>query len=123
MTPQLARGIICHTALEELYDLSPNNTSLANLENLFRKEWNRLRGRRENGKECDIGDALIAADDEKNKNHFLPNSKTKKENKYDVLFREHDDDKRIAGYDIESEIKWGKSSLDLLKNYYDLEDL
>ena len=114
MTPQLARGIICHTALEELYDLSPDDRSLTNLENLFRKEWNRLRGGRE--------DPLIATDDGKNKNHSLQNTETKKGNEYDVLFRDLDDDGRISGYDIESEINWGKSSLDLLKNYYDLED-
>lgn len=107
MTPQLARGIICHTALEELYDLSPDDRSLTNLENLFRKEWNRLRGGRE--------DPLINY-------HSLQNNETKKGNEYDVLFRDLDDDGRISGYDIESEINWGKSSLDLLKNYYDLED-
>ncbi|KAL3796302.1 hypothetical protein ACHAW5_010309 [Stephanodiscus triporus] len=115
MTPQLARGIICHTALEELYDMSPDDRSLTNLENLFRKEWNRLRGdRREND--------VVATNDGQNNNYALQNTGTKKENEYDVLFREHGDDGRIAGYDIESEIDWGKYSLDLLKNYYDLED-
>lgn len=115
MTPQLARGIICHTALEELYDMSPDDRSLTNLENLFRKEWNRLRGdRRDND--------VVATNDGKNNNHALQNTGTKKENEYDVLFREHGDDGRIAGYDIESEIDWGKYSLDLLKNYCDLED-
>jgi hypothetical protein len=96
MTPQLARGIICHTALEDLYDLSPDDRSLVNLENLFRREWNRLRGERKEN-------APIATDDGEESN-------------YDALFRD------VAGYDIDSEIDWGKSSLDLLKNYYDLED-
>jgi hypothetical protein len=109
MTPQLARGIICHTALEDLYDLSPDDRSLKNLENLFRREWKKLRGERKEN-------APIATDDGEDNYNSLQNTKEKKESNYDVLFREE------AGYDIESEIDWGKSSLDLLQNYYDLED-
>ncbi|KAL7529070.1 hypothetical protein ACHAXR_002778 [Thalassiosira sp. AJA248-18] len=108
VTPQLARGIICHTALEEVFDLSPENRSLVNLENLFRREWGRLRGNRE-------GNALKITDGDKRK--------TKKEEGYDVLFREEKgDDPTNPGYDIAAEIDWGKSALDLLKNYYELED-
>ncbi|KAL3821824.1 hypothetical protein ACHAXA_003326 [Cyclostephanos tholiformis] len=117
MTPMLARGIICHTALEELYDLSPGERSLTNLENLFRREWNRLRGERKEN-------ALIATDNGKDDCNTLQNIEKEKKSNYDILFREnsHGDDGRVTGYDIESEIDWGKSSLDLLKNYYDLED-
>ena len=35
MTEPLARGIICHTALEEVFDLKPQERTLANLENLL----------------------------------------------------------------------------------------
>lgn len=102
MTEQLARGIICHTALEELYDLSPENRTLLNLENLFRREWERLRGNRDNS----------------------TNSATMDENKkgYDVLFREDEGDPTTATYDLKAEIDWGRSALDLLRNYCELED-
>jgi len=100
-TEPLARGIICHTALEEVFDLKPQERTLANLENLFRRGWSKVRGER--GSE----------EDDTNE------SNKKKENKYDVLFR----DKEGSGTaDIEKEIEWGKSSLELLRSYYELED-
>eukprot|EP00571_Detonula_confervacea_P008266 CAMPEP_0172324150 /NCGR_PEP_ID=MMETSP1058-20130122/50589_1 /TAXON_ID=83371 /ORGANISM="Detonula confervacea, Strain CCMP 353" /LENGTH=467 /DNA_ID=CAMNT_0013040347 /DNA_START=181 /DNA_END=1584 /DNA_ORIENTATION=+ len=104
MTTQLARGIICHTAIEEVFDLSPENRSLANLENLFRREWSRVRGDR--GKNGDLNST----------------KKTRKEKEYDVLFREEGGEGTTASYDIDAEIEWGQSSLDLLRNYYELED-
>jgi len=102
MTPQLARGIICHTALEEVFDLSPDDRSLANLENLFRRGWGKVRGHR--GKDS----------------VNLNKTKTKKED-YNCLFREEREDGSL-GHAIDEEIEWGRSSLDLLSNYYDLED-
>lgn len=100
-TEPLARGIICHTALEEVFDLKPDERTLANLENLFRRGWSKVRGDR--GSEEDDTN-------ETNK---------KKENKYDVLFR---DKEGSVAADIEKEIEWGKSSLELLRSYYELED-
>ena len=101
LTEPLARGIICHTALEEVFDLKPQERTLANLENLFRRGWSKVRGER--GSE----------EDDTNETN------RKKENKYDVLFR----DKEGSGTaDIEKEIEWGKSSLELLRSYYELED-
>jgi len=100
MTEALARGIICHTALEEVFDLKPQERTLDNLENLFRRGWSKVRGDR--GSKEDTN--------ETNK---------EKENKYDVLFR---DEEGSGAADIEKEIEWGKSSLDLLRSYYELED-
>lgn len=109
MTPQLARGIICHKALEDLYDLRPDDRSLLNLENLFRREWNRLRGERR-------ANATITSANN------VDETKTKRKNEYDALFRELGVEGKIEGYDIESEIEWGRSSIQLLRNYYSLED-
>jgi len=104
MTPQLARGIICHKALEEVFDLSPENRSLVNLENLFRREWNKLRGDRRE-------DALGGNSD-----------LNEKDEGYQFLFRECDGSLN-SFHDIEAEIDWGKSSLELLRKYYnELED-
>ena len=108
MTPQLARGIICHKALEDLYDLRPEDRSLTNLENLFRREWNRLRGER-------IENATIT-------NANVDETKMKHNDEYDTLFRELGEEGRIEGYDLKSEIEWGKGSLEQLRNYYSLED-
>ena len=95
MTDALARGIICHTALEEVFDFCPEDRTIINLENLFRRGWSLVRGDRDN------------------------NTKKKdSNNKYDVLFRDEDGE----SYNIDKEIEWGKGSLQILRSYYELED-
>jgi RecB family exonuclease len=42
-TPTLAKGTMCHAALEQIFDLEPNDRTLENLQNLYRKEWSRQR--------------------------------------------------------------------------------
>jgi len=39
----LAKGSLCHSALEELFDLLPGERTLENLQNLFRKHWSKER--------------------------------------------------------------------------------
>lgn len=34
---------MCHAALEQIFDLEPNDRTLENLQNLYRKEWSRQR--------------------------------------------------------------------------------
>ena len=38
-TPVLAKGSMCHAALEQIFDLEPADRTLENLQNLYRKEW------------------------------------------------------------------------------------
>ena len=38
-TPVLAKGTMCHAALEQIFDLEPADRTLENLQNLYRKEW------------------------------------------------------------------------------------
>ncbi|KAL7520997.1 hypothetical protein ACHAWX_005687 [Stephanocyclus meneghinianus] len=112
-TPALARGILCHTALEEVFDLRPADRSLTNLENLFRRAWKRKRGARE-GKgvhNTNINELDDIEDSQKNGD---------KGNVYDSLFRNSHG--HSSTYDIEAEVEWGKHSLKLLENYYELED-
>ncbi|EJK53618.1 hypothetical protein THAOC_26912 [Thalassiosira oceanica] len=87
-TPALARGIFCHSALEEVFDLSAEDRTLDNLQNLFRREWGRHR--------------RVDPDD----------------SAYSVLFR----DDATKKYNLDEEIEWGTASIDLLENYYRLED-
>ena len=109
MTPELARGIICHKALEDVYELAPQQRTLDNLQNLFRKEWGTLRGDRESNT------VLSQLSQEKGYNA----------ESYDSLFRSEINDGAPDGgsvFDINAEIDWGRYSLQLLKNYYELED-
>ena len=39
-----AKGTTIHTALEILYDKKPHERTLENLQNIFRTEWNKIRG-------------------------------------------------------------------------------
>jgi RecB family exonuclease len=107
MTPELARGIICHKALEDVFELAPPQRTLENLQNLFRKEWGSLRGDRES-------------------NNAAAQQTEYNAESYDSLFRIENDDEKLSSdsspYDINAEIDWGQYSLQLLKNYYELED-
>ena len=103
-TPALARGTCCHTALEEVFDLKPNDRTLGSLQNLFRRAWGEKRGMREAKESVYNGD-------------IINKSTSRKQIDYDCLFRTPDNH-----YDIEQEIEWGKTSLNLLANYYELED-
>jgi len=105
MTPELARGIICHKALEDVFELAPPQRTLGNLQNLFRKEWSSLRGDRES-------------------NNNVAREREYSTESYDSLFRidNQDHENESSPFDINAEIVWGQSSLQLLKNYYDLED-
>lgn len=42
-TLPLARGSVCHSALEQLFDLQPDQRTIPNLHNLFRKNWSKER--------------------------------------------------------------------------------
>ena len=92
----LAKGSVCHSALEEVYDLEPNDRTLEHLQNLFRKNWSQVRLSEMYGPLFEI----IS----KNKNDC------------------NDDDKEIIQRDIEAERKWGNEALQLLENYFQLED-
>ena len=72
-----AKGTTIHTALEILYDKKPHERTLENLQNIFRAEWNKIRGDVEHGS----------------------------------LFENR-----------EEERTWGIDALQLLKNYFKLEN-
>jgi len=78
----LTKGIMCHTALEKLFNLDVKDRTIDNLQNLLRRAWKETRGKEE----------------------------------YAGLFGEDAEEK------IQNEREWGLSALQLLTNYYQLED-
>ena len=80
----LAKGSMCHSALEQVFDLDPEDRTLSVLQDLYRAEWAQHR----------------------------------KSDTYRILF-----ETGVNGeWDIDAEREWGKEALQLLENYYYLED-
>mmetsp|Transcript_20296 Transcript_20296/g.41795 ORF Transcript_20296/g.41795 Transcript_20296/m.41795 type:complete len:571 (-) Transcript_20296:70-1782(-) len=130
ITPELARGILCHKALEDIFDLTPEDRTLDNLQNLFRKEWKGKRGVRNSVASGEHMERLDENDDSQNDESYdcLFRIDDGRQEEYGSIrmhdMRNNDDDASIttSSYDIEEEIKWGQYSLRLLHNYYQLED-
>lgn len=95
-TPALAKGSMCHEALEKVFDLDPPDRTLENLQNLLRVSWKQHRL-------TDNYRSLF----EKNQ----PDDTTTATTTTSTMDR-----------DIEAEREWGKSALKLLENYYHAED-
>jgi RecB family exonuclease len=92
-TLALAKGRICHTALEQLFDLEPSQRTLEKLQNQFRLIWSKERVKEEYS-------------------HL-----------FDIPYKDDDDDDVVhIQRDVEAERTWGLESLQLLENYYHLED-
>lgn len=87
-TLALAKGSLCHSALESLFDLQPTERTLDNLQNLFRKHW----------------------------------SKERMTDQYGHLFEREDELTGRYVRDTDAERTWGNEALELLGNYYRLED-
>ena len=110
----LAKGSMCHSALEHIFDLEPKDRTIENLHNMLRVEWaeNRLEDEyrflfeREN-EENQEGDDIINNNNNNNSNENDGSSSSSN------IERERD---------IEAEIEWGQSALQLLDNYYRSED-
>ena len=83
-TLAMVKGTMCHAALEQLFDLDPNDRTPDNLHNLLRRAW----------------------------------SQERHSDKYAPLFENEHDGSR----DLDRETEWGKSALQLLDNYFQVED-
>ena len=79
----LAKGSMCHEALEKVFDLDPDDRTLEHLQNLLRVSWGQQR---------------LTED-------------------YAPLF---EDENGVR--DLSREKEWGESALQLLENYYRVED-
>ena len=95
----LAKGSVCHSALEQVFDLEPRERTLEHLQNLFRKNWSEVRLSDGYASLFDIPDDCGGDNDDK-------------------------DDIGVENKprDLEAERQWGTEALNLLRNYYQLED-
>lgn len=91
----LAKGSMCHSALEQVFDLTPEQRTLENLQNLFRKEWSQNRLSKQYGFLFEIDEETQTADSS------VPTTPRR---------------------DLEAEGVWGRQGLQLLENYCRVED-
>lgn len=105
-TPVLAKGSMCHAALERIFDIDPQDRSLLVLQNLFRSAWSEHRY---NDPYKTLFDKeIVVQDDDDIDSNDVP-----------VL---NDADMTIRRRDIEAEAMWGREGLQLLDNYWKMED-
>lgn len=98
--PTLAKGTMCHKALEQIFELKPEDRTLLNLQNLLRRHWSQQR-------QLEDYRHLFS----KREGSDVPTNSTT-----DLIL--DSDDYR----DLDAEREWGLSALKLLSNYYVLED-
>jgi hypothetical protein len=84
----LAKGSMCHAALEQLYDLEPSQRTRTNLHNLFRKSWKEVR----------LDDTYGTLFDTEEMDSI------------------HEDNANVHRRDLQAEAEWGTSALGLLDN-------
>lgn len=97
----LAKGSMCHEALDKIFDLEPQDRTLEHLHNLFRTSW---AERRKDDKYRHLFERVRAGAEVNDANG-------------DVV-KEED----VVEWDVTAEQEWGRSGLQLLQNYYNLED-
>jgi hypothetical protein len=95
----LAKGSMCHEALDKIFDLEPQHRTLHHLQNLFRSSWAEHRK------------------DDKYRHLF---ERIKPADTINASDKEVEDS--IVEWDIIAEKEWGQSGLQLLQNYYEVED-
>jgi PD-(D/E)XK nuclease superfamily len=101
----LAKGSMCHTALEHIFDLDPPDRTLENLQNMLRQTWSENRQKDEYRhlfEERGVTDQI--------------------ETKDEATSDDDDDDRTTPHRDLDAEREWGQSALRLLENYYISED-
>lgn len=91
----LAQGTMCHAALEQLFDIEPENRTLPVLQNLFRREWARNRL-------TDSYRFLFEEGEPGSRNSSTTTT--------------------TAVRNTTAEGQWGKRALELLENYFEYED-
>ena len=94
-TLALAKGSMCHTALEQLFDLPPADRTLPHLHNLFRKAWSEARHAPDY--------AHLFAPNQEEDSSSTSSTSTSSSNTND-------------------EAEWGRSGLQLLDNYMQAEN-
>jgi RecB family exonuclease len=101
----LAKGSMCHEALEKVFDLDPQDRTLETLQNLLRVSWGDHRLSDTYRFLFETTTTSKAAAAAPTKDGSAPAMTT-----------------ATTARDIPAEREWGKSALSLLENYYRLED-
>jgi len=108
----LAKGSMCHSALEKVFELEPKDRTLENLQNLLRKVWSQKRL-------TDEYRHLFHSDNDNDNNNDNNNDNDVRST---TATGEDLDRGQQPERDLEAEKKWGMEGLRLLVNYFDLED-
>ena len=108
----LAKGSMCHSALEHIFDLNPNDRTIENLHNMFRAIWADHRLSEEY--------KSLFATNHPSLDHDGNN--TTSNNNTNAMLGSTGNDHILLERDIDAEIEWGRSALQLLDNYYQSED-
>jgi len=101
----LAKGSMCHATLEKIFDLTPPERTLDVLKNLLRSSWAEVRDK-------DPYKNLFVLAPSKDK-VIIPSTKIT-EGETNVT--------EAPERDRDAERKWGMEALQLLENYYEMED-
>lgn len=108
-TAVLAKGSMCHSALERLFDLDPGDRSLPVLQNLFRTVWSEHRL-------TDLYRPLFEEEpDGSGEGDSVVDSSTDTESS-----TVQEQQERVR--DVQREVAWGRESLQLLDNYWRIEN-
>lgn len=102
----LAKGTMCHTALEQIFNYAPVERTGSNLHNLFRMAWRDARQKPPY-------------------NELFQKNKSTQSN--GLMHSNHPETTNLSNgekedWDYDAEREWGKSALNLLSNYVKLED-
>jgi RecB family exonuclease len=103
----LAKGTMCHAALQKIFDIAPSERSIDTLKNLLRTCWKEKRF------EPPYQDLFQISSDERPLVIF-PKELELSTAASDAV------GERVR--DLDAERKWGTEALELLQNYYELED-
>jgi len=112
----LAKGSMCHSALEQLFDLQPKDRTLEHLQNLFRKNWSEKRLSDYYKPLFEIASADATSSSMQSQNDAGAVSVAGNDTTGNT------DNTNTGMRDLQLERQWGTESLNLLSNYYKLED-
>jgi PD-(D/E)XK nuclease superfamily len=117
-TPVLAKGSMCHAALERVFDLDPAQRSLPVLQNLFRTAWSEHRL-------TDVYRSLFEIEDETvdvagSNSAVLAEIDAQGSDNENQEIQEPAPSQRCR--DLEREAAWGQEGLQLLENYWKVEN-
>jgi hypothetical protein len=124
-SPVLAKGSMCHIALEKLFHLSPSERTLHVLHNLFRLAWSEHRGKdpyRILFEKHVMTETESSAITNNSTEETSIRSTTSEETTSPVVVDSSIVTDVTTIRDVQAESDWGREGLQLLSNYYEIEN-